>query len=296
MNRFQVLTQAITFFGILSVTMLLNTIFLSPKKKVVERKQVAALIGSMLGYFYLDVYLNQLGPVPLKSLITFLLLIVYLAISLLFFRGSFLQKVFVILLQLLFTFVVQNILSVIFYLTIGVSGVKQLIEKGFDLDILTTISLFGLFFLMKKIGVSKLYSLPKKMVVLQSAVISSCLLTNLAILLSDKSYFSHLFVAILLVLCIYLKTTEKYQRMIRKNQLEEQKYLQLEKYYQELELYHESIQLLKHDRKNQLVALQGYIGQGAYSEAQDQLNILWAEYEKVTLGTKINEPMEEQTE
>ena len=293
MPKSSLLTYLLSLF-LLPMVMLTIFSFTFPVKEKLKRPcSILIILFSTLVLFALGTPLSEMEPGVLRTVINLGLIIAYFLILLHFFHAKFYMKVSAIAVIYLVMLLYDTFSWLLILEYFGPEQATLIQQEGWATSEGFLIVAALVLFFIRKYRKPKTYDIPVKMLVVQLLIVGVCAAILVIASFSTDPYLVF-FLLMLLILCyVYFKQAERVNQKNHQYELNEQKHLLLQEHYEELESYQERIHMLKHDMKNQLIVVNGYMLQGDYPKAHSQLSKLLeeavtADYPEYTSHKAIN--------
>lgn len=293
MPKSSLITYLISFV-LLPLVMLTIFSFTFPVKEKIKRpSSILIILFSTLVLIALGTPLSEMEAGVLRTVINLALIIVYYLILLHYFHAKFYLKVSAIAVSYLVMLLYDTFSWLLILEYFGPEQATLIQQEGWATSESFMIVAVLVIFLIRKFRKPKAYDIPVRMVIVQLLIVCVCAAILVIASFSTDPYLVF-FLLMLLILCyIYFKQAERVNQKNHQHELNEQKHLLLQEHYEALESYQETIHMLKHDMKNQLIVVNGYMLQGDYPQAHVQLNKLLeeaviAEYPEYTSHKTIN--------
>lgn len=271
----------VTVMLTLSVGLLFSSFF-STQPKVPRRSIFFLLYLTAVPYYFINHYANNPNFGQFRIFFNLLSTLLFLFCVQLLFTGKFYQKGLVAILFIVFTVISEAILALFSRMILPESELQNLFTNGVGNRIAMVINLLLLFSLWssrrkRDISINRNFSIIQLLI----AVICSLSLGILIISVMGtdsfliRDYF--LMGAIGSLLILFYIAFEMSDSLTKKNQeyrLQEQRHELLEEYYQQVEKHQQEVRKIKHDLKNQLYSVAGYLETDKEADANQQINEL----------------------
>lgn len=263
-------------------TGLLFLSFFPVKSKVPKRSLFLWLYLLAIPYYYLSIVVNDPDFGQLRFFLNFLCILCFLFCTQFFFIGKIYQKGLVAILYLVFTIISEMIVAMFSRMILPEKELYIFFTNGLGNKVAMIINLllvFSLWSSRKKrdISIQRNFSIIQLLIALTCTaslgiLIISVMGTNTFLI---RDYF--LMGAIGLLLLLFYIAFEMSDSLTKKNQeyqLQEQRHELLEEYYQQVEKHQQEVRKIKHDLKNQLYSVAGYLETNKEAKANQQINEL----------------------
>lgn len=260
---------------------LLNSYFLMKKSEAKRSTMVVTMIVSSWLYLEINSALIPLGPGTLRSMLLYTLLYMYLFINLVFYHGKWYQKFFVASIFLFMVVFTESIVWMVanFFLT----PEEALLLDHTDWHAGEMSNFLGLLILLVMYkGKSKpIRKLPTNLLLIYTAIIITWLYISTTMLYETDIFSLVLILLLMGLFYAYSKLTEDAAVKNITYQMQAQNQQMLLEHYQQVENYQQEIRMMRHEMKNQMLRLQGYLDEEDYPQIGKQLKTWFDEIAKV---------------
>lgn len=274
-------------FMALTILTTLNSglLFLSffPVKASIPKRRIFLLIFLvMIPYYFINNFANQSGG-SLRPVYNLLSTLLFLLCVQFFFAGKTYQKGLVAILFIVFTIISEGIVAITARLTLPVSDLVEFISNGDLGNRIAMLINFLLTFSFWSARKKRDISIQRNFSIIQLLIAAICSL-SIGVLIISVMGTNHfvardlfLMISLIFLLVLFYLNFEMSDNMAKKNQefqLQKQRHELLEEYYQQVEKHQQEVRKIKHDLKNQLYSISGYIDANKEAAANQQINQL----------------------
>lgn len=245
---------------------LLHSQFLEIKDSLKRstRNFVVFFICSIYSYA-IEIITSQINPGLIRGVLLLVCAIVIVSVTSFFYSGAWYKRIFTfIMLQFFF---IMSELIVWWIILIGRSPVEALkfVEGRWGAGYITVVfTLIGLL-LMRRISKYKQKHTSREAVMIYILMFLTMMMASIPTLFTPIPLLSVTLFFLLLFFYGSFKLTEKIYRDNHELELKQQKQQLLKEYYCNIEKHHQEVRIVKHDMKNHLQSLNGYLLQKDYS-------------------------------
>ncbi|MGL9730086.1 sensor histidine kinase [Enterococcus sp. DIV0756] len=256
---------------------LLTSYFLTLKSKV--NKQAVFLILFISTYIYAEIngLITPLGPGTKRKLLLDLLMIIYLIINMAYYADTWKKKIFVSGMLLYFQLMSEAILWILLNLVYGADGATRIVQTDWHAGEMGNFIVFFLVIYIRRKDGGKINYLTTKTIILHLSITLLCITMAGDFLYETNLFLVLRFLVLIILFYFYFKHVETTARENYELQLNGQKHLLMEEYYRKIDNYHNEVRIIKHDMKNQLLNLEGYLREENISQARTQLGAYLSE-------------------
>ena len=272
----------VTILTSMSLTLLFSSFF--PVKPRIPKKRIFLLIFlTCVPYYFINNLANESGTGNLRPVLTSLSTLLLLACIQFFFSGKIYQRGLVAILFIVFSIISEGILAILVRLILPVDNLLEMISLGGTGNRIAMLINFLLIFSFWSARKKRDISIQRNFSIIQLLIASICSLSIGVLIISvmGNDSFSakdiFLMISFVSLLVLFFFSFEMSDNMSKKNQefqLQEQRHELLEEYYQQVEKHQQEVRKIKHDMKNQLYSIVGYLDDSKEGAANQQVNQL----------------------
>lgn len=262
---------------------LLFSSFFSTKPRFPKKTHFLWMYLAVIPYYVINQHVNQSTTGFLRPVYNFLSILLLLSCVQFFYEGKAYQKGLVSILFIVFTITGEWLMAVFARAFLSVAELQRFISEGKLGNrlamLLTLLLIFSMWSARRKRGLSvqRNFSIIQLLIALSCSFALGLLVTGVTItdqfLLRDFLLMG----ALGLLLLLFYIGFEMSNNMAKKNQeyqLQQQRHELLEDYYQQVEKHQQEVRQIKHDLKNQLYSVVGYLNANKDEVANEQINEL----------------------
>ncbi|BBM17050.1 sensor histidine kinase [Enterococcus avium] len=272
----------VTILCTLNSGLLFSSFF--PVKSWVPKRTLFLLIYlAVIPFYFINIFANNPDAGNLRPVLNLFSTLFFMICVQFFFKGRGYQKCLVAILFIVFTVISEGVLAFLARIVFPIDNMLNLIvESGVGNRIAMLIN-FLLIFSFWSVRKKRDISIQRNFSIIQLLIASICSLSLGILVISvmstnqflTKDYF--LMGSFILLLGLFYLGFEMSDNLYKKNQeyqLQEQRHELLEEYYQQVEKHQQEVRKIKHDLKNQLCSIVGYLDMNNEQTANQQINDL----------------------
>jgi len=234
-------------------------------------------------YYFVNNLVTQYSTVLFRPIYNFISLLLLLFCVQFFYSGKVYQKGLVAILFVVFTIMSEWMMTVFARVFLSVAELQRFVSEGKMGNrlamLFTLLLIFSVWSARRKRGISvqREFSIIQLLIALICSFALGLLMTGVTVsnqfLLRDFLLMG----ALGALLLLFYIGFEMFDNMSKKNQeyrLQEQRHELLEGYYQQVEKHQQEVRKIKHDMKNQMYSIVGYLDRNKEQKANQQINEL----------------------
>lgn len=272
----------VTVLTSISLSLLFSSFF--PVKARIPKKGIVFVIYlTCIPYYFINNIANEATTGNVRPILTSLSTLLLLLCVQFFFQGKVYQRGLVAVLFIVFSIISEGILMILARMILPVDNLLDFVSSGGIGNRIAMLINFLLVFSFWSARKKRDISIQRNFSILQLAIASICSL-SIGILIISVTGTNHfavrdivLIISFVLLLILFYLSFEMSDSMSKKNQefqLQEQRHELLEEYYQQVEKHQQEVRKIKHDLKNQLYSIVGYLEANKEGDANQQINQL----------------------
>lgn len=267
-------TSSVTFY-------LLYSFFLTKKPTVKWSTVFLTLFVSTYVYAHINEALIPIGPGMFRTLLLYTLLFCYQFINLIYYQEKLYQRFFVAVLYAYIALFTEGLLWTIATFILTPEGANQMAQSDWHAAEMSNFLLIIFLLLLHKGEKKKIRELPTNLLLLHVGIVFTWLFISSILLYETQTFLLVLFLLLLVLFYAYSRLTEEATRKNLTYQMQAQNQQMLIDHYQQVENYQQEIRMMRHEMKNQMLRLQGYLDEEDYPQISKQLKKWFDEIAKV---------------
>lgn len=260
---------------------LLNSYFLTKKTGAKLTTMAVTMIISSWIYLEINSALIPLGPGTLRSMLLYTLLYSYLFINLVFYLGKWYQKFFVASIYTLILVFAESIVWMVANFFLTPEEALLLDHTDWHAGEMSNFLILLILLVMYKGKRKPIRKLPTNLLLIHTAIIITWLYISTTMLYETDIFSLVLILLLMGLFYAYSKLTEDAAVKNLTYQIQAQNQQMLLEHYQQVENYQQEIRMMRHEMKNQMLRLQGYLDEEDYPQISQQLKKWFDEIGKV---------------
>ncbi len=250
---------------------LLNNYFLTRKSGVKLGTIALTMIISTWLYLEINMALLPLGPGILRTVLLYTLSFVHQFVNLIFYQGKRYQKLFVASLYVYVGTFTESVLWMIVNLMMTPEEATLLDQTDWHSGEMSNLLIMLFFLVMYKGKRKPLHKLPTNLLLIHIAIIITWLYISITMLYETNIFSLVLSLSLMGLFNAYSKLTEDAAVKNLRYQMQAQNQQMMLEHYQQVENYQQEIRMMRHEMKNQMLRLQGYLDEEDYPKIRNQL-------------------------
>ncbi|MFQ7233900.1 MAG: sensor histidine kinase [Enterococcus hulanensis] len=256
--------------------------FFTVKASIPKRRIFLMIYLVVVPYYFINIFSNQSGG-PLRPLYNLLGTLLFLLGVQFFFVGRLYQKGLVAILFIVFTVISEGILAILTRLILSSDDLLEFIVRGGVGNRIAMLINFLLIFSFWSARKKRDISIQRNFSIIQLLIASLCSLSIGILVISVMSTTQFVikdyllmgsFIVLLFLFYLSFEMSDNLSKKNQEYQLQEQRHELLEEYYQQIEKHQKEVRKIKHDMKNQLYSIVGYLDMNKEATANQQINEL----------------------
>lgn len=262
---------------------LLFSSFFPVKPRIPKRGIIVLIYLTCVPYYFINNLANESGTGDLRPVLTSLSTLLLLVCVQFFFEGKVYQRGLVAILFIVFSIISEGLLAILARLVLPVENLLEFVSAGGIGNRIAMLINFLLTFSFWSARKKRDISIQRNFSIIQLLIAAICSL-SIGVLIISVMGTNHfvardlfLMISFILLLLLFYLNFEMSDNMAKKNQefqLQKQRHELLEEYYQQVEKHQQEVRKIKHDMKNQLYSIVGYLDENKESAANQQVNQL----------------------
>lgn len=272
----------VTILTSLSLSLLFSSFF--PTKPQIPKRSLFLVIYLIcVPYYFINNLANESGTGSLRPILTTLSTLLLLLCVQALFNGKAYQRGLVAVLFIVFSIISEGILLILARLILPVDNLLDFVSSGGIGNRIAMLINFLMIFSFWSARKKRDISIQRNFSILQLLIASICSLSIGILIISvtgTDQFVTRdiiLIISFVLLLILFYLSFEMSDNLSKKNQefqLQKQRHELLEDYYQQVEKHQQEVRKIKHDLKNQLYSIVGYLDANKEDDANQQINQL----------------------
>lgn len=272
----------VTILTSLSLSLLFSSFF-STKPRIPKKSIFLVIYLTCVPYYFINNLANESGTGSFRPVLTTLSTVLLLLCVQFFFSGKAYQRGLVAVLFIVFSIISEGILLILARLILPVDNLLDFVSSGGIGNRIAMLINFLMVFSFWSARKKRDISIQRNFSILQLLIASICSLSIGILIISvtgTNQFVTRdliLIVSFVLLLILFYLSFEMSDNMSKKNQefqLQKQRHELLEDYYQQVEKHQQEVRKIKHDLKNQLYSIVGYLDANKEKDANQQITQL----------------------
>ena len=272
----------VTILTSLSLSLLFSSFF-PTKPQIPKRSLFLVIYLTCVPYYFINNLANESGTGSLRPILTTLSTLLLLLCVQDFFNGKAYQRGLVAVLFIVFSIISEGILLILARLILPVDNLLDFVSSGGIGNRIAMLINFLMVFSFWSARKKRDISIQRNFSILQLLIASICSLSIGILIISvtgTEQFVTRdiiLIISFVLLLILFYLSFEMSDNLSKKNQefqLQKQRHELLEDYYQQVEKHQQEVRKIKHDLKNQLYSIVGYLDANKEDDANQQINQL----------------------
>ena len=272
----------VTILTSLSLSLLFSSFF-PTKPQIPKRSLFLVIYLTCVPYYFINNLANESGTGSLRPILTTLSTLLLLLCVQAFFNGKAYQRGLVAVLFIVFSIISEGILLILARLILPVDNLLDFVSSGGIGNRIAMLINFLMVFSFWSARKKRDISIQRNFSILQLLISSICILSIGILIISvtgTEQFVTRdiiLIISFVLLLILFYLSFEMSDNLSKKNQefqLQKQRHELLEDYYQQVEKHQQEVRKIKHDLKNQLYSIVGYLDANKEDDANQQINQL----------------------
>lgn len=272
----------VTILTSLSLSLLFSSFF-PTKPQIPKRSLFLVIYLTCVPYYFINNLANESGTGSLRPILTTLSTLLLLLCVQALFNGKAYQRGLVAVLFIVFSIISEGILLILARLILPVDNLLDFVSSGGIGNRIAMLINFLMIFSFWSARKKRDISIQRNFSILQLLIASICSLSIGILIISvtgTDQFVTRdiiLIISFVLLLILFYLSFEMSDNLSKKNQefqLQKQRHELLEDYYQQVEKHQQEVRKIKHDLKNQLYSIVGYLDANKEDDANQQINQL----------------------
>lgn len=272
----------VTILTSLSLSLLFSSFF-PTKPQIPKRSLFLVIYLTCVPYYFINNLANESGTGSLRPILTTLSTLLLLLCVQALFNGKAYQRGLVAVLFIVFSIISEGILLILARLILPVDNLLDFVSSGGIGNRIAMLINFLMVFSFWSARKKRDISIQRNFSILQLLIASICSLSIGILIISvtgTEQFVTRdiiLIISFVLLLILFYLSFEMSDNLSKKNQefqLQKQRHELLEDYYQQVEKHQQEVRKIKHDLKNQLYSIVGYLDANKEDDANQQINQL----------------------